>query len=704
MAIADVTPRRIGPYEVHGLLGEGGIGQVYAAEDTLLGRQVAIKALRPEMSRDRNLIDRFYIEAKSLANLNHPNITTLYALQLEGQDAFMIMELVHGHTLNDLLARVHRLRLREGLAVAAQAVAGLGYAHRRGVIHRDIKPSNLMLTDEGVLKIMDFGIARVRGSQQMTRTGDFQGTLAYASPEQIRGERVDERSDLYSLAIVIYKLLSGVAPFDAASDYALMTAHLQTPPPPLLGRVPGLDAATETALMRALAKQPEDRFASIGEFGQAIGAAALRNESVDILQQLFDRAFREDAEATRVVTARASAEQTEPPTQPTPRAAAVPETVQIPATPPAAATVPETVQRVAAAAVPETVQIPSTPPAAATVRATAPRATSRPARWSYVAVGGGLAAAAVAAGWFVLAPMVPERPGAASVAPNQPQVAAETAAPPSAAPVTSASPGRPGEAQEAARHDQPAPASEQRAASVEPAVVAPARNSPPANSAAPEKTTREETAPPKTAAPDSSPAPDKIAPATAVAPAPDKVAPPTAVAVAPDKSLPAEVSPSVEKPEPAPAAEEHHDPAPAKTDDAKTEPQPSATQLATKEMQPPAEKPAPLGPEAKPVPPQPEGKPDLEGKITGIKRAEMEVSKQWIQLYGITIDRSRPDDVLVPYVQPARFEVVCYRKPANTYRCYADGQDIAQLALKDHKAQLAPNAPTEYRSLLSQKR
>ena len=134
LTVTDVTPRRIGPYEIQGLLGEGGIGQVYAAEDTLLGRKVAIKALRPELSRDRNLIERFYVEAKSLANLNHPNITTLYALQLEGQDAFMVMELVRGYTLNDLLAKVRRLGLRESLAVVAQAEAGLGYAHRRGVI------------------------------------------------------------------------------------------------------------------------------------------------------------------------------------------------------------------------------------------------------------------------------------------------------------------------------------------------------------------------------------------------------------------------------------------------------------------------------------------------------------------------------------------------------------------------------------------
>jgi len=307
----DVTPRRIGPYEVEELLGEGGVGQVYAARDTLLGRRVAIKTLRPEMSRDRNLIERFYVEAKSLANLNHSNIATLYALQMEssigGEEACMIMELINGCTLNDLLTRVHRLSLRESLAVIAQAVAGLRYAHRRGVVHRDIKPSNLMVTDEGVLKIMDFGVARVLGAQQLTRTGEFYGTIAYASPEQIRSDPIDERSDIYSLAIVLYRLLAGTPPFKADSDYALMTAHLQTPPPPLGERVPELDTNTEAALMRALAKQPADRFATIEEFGRAVGANAIRGESVDILQQLYAEVFENSgSDATRVVGRRAA--------------------------------------------------------------------------------------------------------------------------------------------------------------------------------------------------------------------------------------------------------------------------------------------------------------------------------------------------------------------------------------------------------------
>jgi len=309
----DVTPRRIGPYEVEELLGEGGVGQVYAARDTVLGRRVAIKTLRPEMSRDRNLIERFYVEAKSLANLNHSNIATLYALQLEdtigGQEACMIMELINGCTLNDLLARVHRLSVRESLAIIAQAVAGLRYAHRRGIIHRDIKPSNLMITDEGELKIMDFGVARVLGAQQLTRTGEFYGTIAYASPEQIRADPIDERSDIYSLAIVLYRLLAGTPPFRADSDYALMTAHLQTPPPPLGERVPDLDGNTEAALMRALAKQPAERFATIEEFGRAVGANAIRGESVDILQQLYAEVFENSgSDATRVVGRRAAVE------------------------------------------------------------------------------------------------------------------------------------------------------------------------------------------------------------------------------------------------------------------------------------------------------------------------------------------------------------------------------------------------------------
>lgn len=299
-----MNARRVGPYELERLLGEGGIGQVYAARDTVLGRQVAIKTLRTELANDQQLMGRFLIEAKSLGRLAHPNITTIYTLHTEGEDVFMVMELVRGQTLEALLARAHRLDLVDALAVIAQAAAGLDYAHQNGIIHRDVKPSNLMITDDGVLKIMDFGIARMQGAQNLTRMGDFQGTLSFASPEQIRGEPIEERTDQYSLAIVLYKMLIGVAPFVADNDYALMTAHLQNTPPALAGRVPGLGGETEAALMRALAKQPDERFASVEDFAEAVGAAEIRGDAVELLRRCVAAIGRGDAGDGTLVTSR----------------------------------------------------------------------------------------------------------------------------------------------------------------------------------------------------------------------------------------------------------------------------------------------------------------------------------------------------------------------------------------------------------------
>lgn len=279
-----MTARIIGRYEVLGLLGSGGIGQVYVARDETLGRSVAIKVLRPEYSSDRSFLERFHAEATSLARLSHPNIATLYDLQADGQQFYMIMELVRGHTLEAVLARTRPLDVRSSLAIIAQTVAGLGYAHQMGVIHRDIKPSNLMLTDSGMLKIMDFGIARIRGSQRLTRTGSIVGTLAYVAPEQIKGSEGDERSDLYSLACVLYEMLSGDPPFNAKTEYELIRAQVDRQPEPLTPRIPDLPAPLDRALMRALAKIPEERFASIEEFGRALGTEAISSQSADILR------------------------------------------------------------------------------------------------------------------------------------------------------------------------------------------------------------------------------------------------------------------------------------------------------------------------------------------------------------------------------------------------------------------------------------
>jgi serine/threonine protein kinase len=274
----------IGQYEIRALLGEGGIGQVHAAYDTILQREVAMKSLRPELLNDANFVERFRAEATSLARLNHPNITTLYSLFPDGRNLYMVMELVRGTTLDTILEkRKTALDVRECLAIIAQAADGLDYAHSMGVIHRDIKPSNLIVSENGTLKIMDFGIARVRGSQRLTRSGSIVGTLAYMAPEQLRGEEGDDSCDLYSLAIVLYEMLSGSPPFNAASEYDLMQAQINQKPERLTPKVPGLDPKIENALLKALSKKPDQRFPSTRAFSDALGASTLRMDAPKIL-------------------------------------------------------------------------------------------------------------------------------------------------------------------------------------------------------------------------------------------------------------------------------------------------------------------------------------------------------------------------------------------------------------------------------------
>jgi serine/threonine-protein kinase len=296
--------RQIGHYEIRTLLGRGGIGEVYGAFDTELEREVAIKTLRPEFSLDRGFLDRFRSEATSLAKLNHPNIATLYSLFKDGDTMCMVMELVRGHTLETVLQRIGPFGVRDSLAVIIQAVMGLRYAHKMGVIHRDIKPSNLMLTDSGTLKIMDFGIARIQGSQRLTRQGDVVGTLAYASPEQLRGNEGDGRSDLYSLATVLYELLSGRLPFNATSDYELIRAQVETLPPTLVGLCRSFDPNVESALMRALAKAPDERFGTVEDFARALGASPLLADAPDIVREgVLQTLNAVDLQATRIATA-----------------------------------------------------------------------------------------------------------------------------------------------------------------------------------------------------------------------------------------------------------------------------------------------------------------------------------------------------------------------------------------------------------------
>jgi serine/threonine protein kinase len=298
-----MSGRIIGPYAIQGLLGSGGIGHVYSALDQDLGRLVALKALRPEFSDDPDLLERFRSEAANLARLNHPNITTLYSLYRETtpqrQNVFMVMEMVNGETLEAILARSGRLSSSACLAIMAQAIAGLSYAHSVGIIHRDIKPSNLMLNDAGLLKITDFGIARVQGSQRLTRHGAVVGTLNYISPEQIKGRESDERSDLYSLACVLYKLLSGRTPFVGLSEYELIRAQLEVEAEPLTASMPELEPHIGHAVKRALAKNPDDRYSSLGEFAEALGTASVQEAAVAIVREQMLTAVRPSEPSVR---------------------------------------------------------------------------------------------------------------------------------------------------------------------------------------------------------------------------------------------------------------------------------------------------------------------------------------------------------------------------------------------------------------------
>ena len=260
----------IGSYRINAELGEGGMGVVYRATETLLDREVALKALHPQITRDEGRLERFKAEAKALARLHHPNIATLFNFFEQNGVYYMVMEFVDGQTLEDVVQQRGALPLRPALEIFNSGLRGFAHAHERGVIHRDIKPSNLMLTREGEVKITDFGIARVAGGGKLTQTGKLIGTLEYMSPEQVQGHEQDARSDIYSLGILLFELVTGKMPWSATSDFDIMRAHLELPAPPARSLIAELPPALDETITRALAKKPGDRFQSVREMSAAL--------------------------------------------------------------------------------------------------------------------------------------------------------------------------------------------------------------------------------------------------------------------------------------------------------------------------------------------------------------------------------------------------------------------------------------------------
>ncbi len=260
---------RIGDYEVISELGRGGMGRVYKVRNVLSDRIEAMKILLPDLAGRQELVARFLREIKLVASLNHPNIGALRTAMTANDQLIMVMEFVEGTSLDDRIDQGN-LTTQEILNYAEQALQALGHAHQRGVVHRDIKPANIMVTAEGVAKVMDFGIAFSGSEHKLTQTGTTLGSLAYMSPEQVRGEAADPRSDLYSLGISLYEMVTGQRPFKGDSDFAIMAAHVKETPRPPAELRPGVPAALNTIILKSIAKEKADRFQSAEEFRAAI--------------------------------------------------------------------------------------------------------------------------------------------------------------------------------------------------------------------------------------------------------------------------------------------------------------------------------------------------------------------------------------------------------------------------------------------------
>ena len=259
-------------YRVVRKLGAGGMADVYLCEDLTLGRKVALKVLSSRFVHDAQFVERFRREAKSAAGLNHPNLVAIYDWGEIDGTYFIVMEYVEGETLKQLIRRRGRLNGSEALDVALGLLAAVGYAHRHGVVHRDIKSQNILLDAAGKAKVTDFGIARA-GDTGMTEAGSVLGTAQYLAPEQARGEVVDERSDLYSVGIVLYEMLTGQVPFSGDSAVTVAMKHVNERPPEPSELVPGMPYALNQIVLKALAKDPALRYQNADAFARDLRAA-----------------------------------------------------------------------------------------------------------------------------------------------------------------------------------------------------------------------------------------------------------------------------------------------------------------------------------------------------------------------------------------------------------------------------------------------
>lgn len=281
-----MSSEMIGKYEIVEKRGEGGFGVLFRAWDTVIERVVALKVLHPQFASNERLSAWFKREAKAMARLNHQNIVTIHNFEIESGRHFIVMEYVDGDNVSEMLKKNGPLPIDDAIKIVLQLADGFGYAHQGGIIHRDIKPSNIMVDPSGKVKITDFGIAKILDDTKLTKTSSGAGSLHYMSPEQIDGKTVDARSDIYSLGITMYQMVTGKVPFTDDSEYVVMRAHLNQEPTPPAQLRPDTPPALESVILRMLAKKPDDRYESMKsmsvELRRAFDPLAANDLTIDL--------------------------------------------------------------------------------------------------------------------------------------------------------------------------------------------------------------------------------------------------------------------------------------------------------------------------------------------------------------------------------------------------------------------------------------
>jgi serine/threonine-protein kinase len=252
-------------YELIEKIGGGGMALVYKAKCRLLDRVVAVKILRPEFTNDEEFVKRFRIEAQAAASLSHPNIVSIHDVGHEDDVHYIVMEYVDGITLKEYILKKGLLSWKEAVSIASQICSAIEQAHRNSIVHRDIKPHNILITRDGIAKVADFGIARAVSSSTITMVGSTIGSVHYFSPEQARGGYTDEKSDLYSLGIALYEMVTGRVPFDGETPVAVALKHIQDQPVPPLDYESSLPKGVNDIIMKAIKKDQSKRYQSASE-------------------------------------------------------------------------------------------------------------------------------------------------------------------------------------------------------------------------------------------------------------------------------------------------------------------------------------------------------------------------------------------------------------------------------------------------------